>query len=208
MKARFLFVIFLSCWSTAVNSQTEKEISFFNDFRLSYSVSSMTAGGDYFKRHESLIPYGTSLEASILSFKRFSLEIGFEYRNSGNQIIDGIMFTDPIGYSGPFHQETLDQYFDVFPHISYKVIKTNLFNVQILAGPKATFKKTRFLFRTDEENILNTSMDNVGLDLGLIESFKILDKLYLFTGQFRNQYFGKYHFLKTIDLKLGMSLRF
>jgi hypothetical protein len=118
------------------------------------------------------------------------------------------MFTDPAGYSGPFHQETLYQYFDVFSHIGYKVFKTNFFNMQILAGPKTTFEKARFLMRTDEENILNSSMHNVGLDLGLIESFKISDKLYLFTGQFRNQYFGKYNFLKTIDLKFGINLKF
>jgi hypothetical protein len=87
MKARFLLVIFLSFWSTMVNSQMKNKISILDDIKLSYNISSMTAGGDYFKRHESLIPYGTSLEASILSFKRFSLEIGFEYRNSGNQLL-------------------------------------------------------------------------------------------------------------------------
>jgi hypothetical protein len=182
MKARFSLVILLSFWSSVLISQMKNEISILDEIKLSYSISSMTAGGDYFKRHESLIPYGTSIEASILNFKRFSLDFGFEYRNSGNQIIDGMMFSDPGGYSGPFHQESQNQYFDLFSHFSFKVLKTNFFNIQIMAGPKTTFEKSKFLMRTDEENILKSSMTNVGLDLGLIETFKISDKFYLFTG--------------------------
>jgi hypothetical protein len=196
--------IFAILWSTMINSQIISEKSFFSNLKVSYNVSSQTPGGRHFIRHESLLPYGVGLETSVFSFKQFSFNLGFEYRSSGNQSFDGVVSHYGSGF---FHEEDLRQYFDISCYISYMILNKSFFNLQLMAGTKTTFEKSRYLTIIDEERVIKYNTQNAGIDFGIVETFKLTDKIYFFTGQFRNQYIGKFHYLRTIDLKAGFEIK-
>ena len=205
MKIKVLIVITILL-PILVKAQISKEISVFNDVKISYSVSSMTPGGFHFKRYDSLIPYGVGLETSLLSIKRFSFDFGLQYRTTRNLHGDGIMFTDPIGYSGPFHEERKRSYFDIPLHIGYKVFKSDFFNLQIVVGSKTTYENSRNYIFTDKATTTTINSWNTGVDIGLVETIKIHNKVNFFASQFRNKYIGEMSFLRTIDLKFGLAI--
>lgn len=205
MKIKILLVITILL-PILVKAQVSKEISVFNNVKISYSVSSMTPGGFHFKRYDSLIPYGVALETSLLSIKRFSFDFGLQFRTTGNQHTDGIMFTDPIGYSGLFHEENIRSYFDIPLHLGYNVFKSDFFNLQIVVGSKTTYEKSRHYIFTDKATTTTKESFNTGVDIGLVETIKIYNKVNFFASQFRNKYIGEMSFLKTIDLKFGLLI--
>jgi hypothetical protein len=203
---RIMFLGITIILSLLAKAQISNEISVFNDFKISYIVSSMTPGGFHFKRNDSLIPFGVGLETSVLSFKRFSFDVGLQYRTTGNVHGYGIMFTDPIGYSGPFYEERSRTYFDIPLHLGYNVFKSDFFNLQIVVGSKTTYEDSRNYVFTDIATRTSRNSWNTGVDIGLVEKIKIYNKVNFFASQFRNKYIGEKSFLRTIDLKFGLAI--
>jgi hypothetical protein len=205
MKIKILIVLAI-LQPILIKAQSLKEISVYNDVKISYIVSSMTPGGFHFKRHDSLIPYGVGLETSLLCIKRFSFEVGVQFRTIGDQQFDGMVSSDPIGYSGPFHEERIRYYFDIPLHLGYKVFKSDFFNLQIVVGSKTTYEKSRIYVFTDKATTTTFNSWNTGVDIGLVETIKIYNKMNFFASQFRNKYIGEMGFLRTIDLKFGLAI--
>lgn len=168
----------------------------------------MTAGGFHFKKNDTLIPYGFGLETSILSYNRISIDFGLEFRSTGTYGGWGIMYSDPFGYSGPVYEETKRSYIDIPIHVSFKIINSNLFKFSIVAGSKTTYEKSYHYIMTDQASTVNRNSFNTGIDLVLVETIKIYNRINLFSSQFRNKYIGEMHFLKTIDLKFGLLINF
>jgi hypothetical protein len=208
MKTRISLFILIFILPGIVKSQEISKITYFSDLKFSYNISSMTAGGFHFKKNDSLIPFGFGVESSVLSIKRFSVDFGFEFRTTGTYGGEGFMYTDPIGYSGPFYYEMRRTYLDIPFHINYKIINSNLFKFNIVAGLKTTYEKSYYFMMTDHASTVNSDSFNTGIDLGFVEIIKIYDKINFFAGQFRNKYIGEMHFQKTIDLKFGLLISF
>jgi hypothetical protein len=205
MKTKILLFVTVVSLPIALKAQDLKDFSFFNNIKICYVVSSMAPGIGHFKRHDTLIPYGLGLETSLINIKRFSLDFGLQYRTTGNQGSDGIMFTDN-GYSGPFHQENYQFYLDVPIHLSYEVFNYRFLKISILAGSRTTYQKSRYFTVTDHESTLTSDSWNTGYEFGITETFNVFKGLNLYASQSRNKYIGSKSFLRTIDLDFGLRL--
>jgi hypothetical protein len=211
MKARMLIVFLVIIGSFSVKSQTSEKFAGFSYIKLSYNVSSMSAGGDHFKKGETIIPFGTGLEINYNLSKRFSFDFGFEFRTTGKRIIDSFIISE-FGYSGPVHLESRDIYFDIPVHLKFKVINTRPFKIFIASGPKGTITHVSYYSNpgyNGRENRYKGATFSSGIDFGMSESLKITNKIGIFTSQFYGYYLtGDLSELESVDLKAGLIYNF
>ncbi len=136
----------------------------------------MSAGGEHFRRNETLIPFGLGLELTYNLSKRFSTNIGIELRTTGKRTIDSFIISEFGGYSGPIHHEYRDIYLDIPLHINYKLLNTRPFKILISTGPKETFyfyNDYRNPGYDGKEHREKGTTFSTALDFGLIETLKI-----------------------------------
>ncbi|MFZ0280565.1 MAG: hypothetical protein WAL29_02865 [Bacteroidales bacterium] len=209
-KSAVIFLILIS--SSAVKSQTPEEVRGFSDIKFSYDISSMSAGGEHFRRNETLIPFGLGLELTYNLSKRFSTNIGIELRTTGKRTIDSFIISEFGGYSGPIHHEYRDIYLDIPLHINYKLLNTKPFKILISTGPKETF----YLYNDyrnpgydGKEHREKGTTFSTALDFGLIETLKISKKFGIFVSQYYSYYvIGQFSELESVDLKAGLTYYF
>ena len=211
MKTKLLIIIFLVLAYNSVNSQTSDKITGFSDIKLSYNISSMSAGGDHFKKDETIIPFGVGLELNYILGKRYSIILGIEFRTTGQRIEDSYIYSW-FGYSGPIHHESKDVFFDIPIHFNYAILNTKPFNINITTGPKGTIEHLNDYYNPGydgKENRFKGYSFSVGLDIGLIQWVQISRKIGIFTSQQYEYYIiGPLSDLETIDLKIGLTYNF
>ena len=205
-------VIVLILISSIVKSQTPEAVRGFSDIKFSYNISSMSAGGEHFRRNETMIPYGLGSELTYNLGKRFSTSIGIEIRTTGKRTIDSFIISEFGGYSGPIHNESRDIYLDIPLHFNYKLLNTRLFKILISSGPKETV-----YFYNDYMNPGYDGLEHRGkgttfstaLDFGLIETLKISKQIGIFVSQHYGYYvMGHFSELESVDLKAGLTYYF
>jgi hypothetical protein len=212
MKTRLLILILLVLVTKIAISQTSEKNTGFSDIKLSYALSSMSAGEDQFVKNESKIPFGIALETNYSLSKKLSFSFGIEYRTTGNRITDSFMISDFGGYSGVIHIENKDLFLDIPMHLNFKVLNTKPFNIMISAGPKETINYSKYYGNPDrsgkEQRFTNTSW-STALDFGIIENVKIYKNIGVFASQFYGYYFiGGLETIGSYDLKFGLLFNF
>jgi len=208
MKTRviiFLLCIFLLRVSYA---QPLEKISGFSEVKISYNISSMSAGGNHFEKMETIIPWGSGIETVYDIIKRFSIGLGFEFRTTGIRSYENGVMSEFAGYSGPYHYERTENYLDFPIHLNYKFINIKFLKVQFSGGYKATFCSFTDYIKTDvEHKKINMTDFNSGLELGLVEQFKFSKRFGFFISQHYDYYVaGILKNLEVIDLKAGITL--
>jgi hypothetical protein len=211
MKTRLLIIFLIAINSVSVKSQISEKLTGFSDIKLSYNLSSMSAGGDHFKKGETIIPFGAGLELTYNLSKRFSSDFGIEFRTTGKRIADSFIISE-FGYSGPVHNESRDIYFDTPVHIKFKLFNTRPFKIFLESGPKGTITHVNYYsnpgYNGQEQRYKRTTF-SAGIDFGISESLKITNKIGIFTSQFYGYYLtGDLSELEAIDLKIGLIYDF
>ncbi len=212
MKTRLLIIIFLVIVSKTAVSQTSEKATGLSDMKLSYALSSMSAGGDHFVKDESRIPFGIAFETNYSLGKKLSLGLGLEYRTTGNRITDSFIISDFGGYSGKIHVENRELFFDIPLHLNYKILNTKPFSILISAGPKETINNLKYNgnpdFNGKEMKFTDTDL-STALDFGITENIRIYKNIGVFASQFYGYYFlGGFDELESFDLKFGLLFSF
>lgn len=212
MKTRLLIIILLVLITKTTISQTSEKNTGFSDIKLSYALSSMSAGGDHFIKDETMIPFGIAFETNYSLSKKLSFSLGLEYRTAGNRITDSFIISDFGGYSGAIHIENRDIFLDIPLHLNFKVLNTKPFNIMISAGPKETINNSKYYSNPDrsgkEQRFTNTNW-STALDFGIIENVRIYKNIGVFASQFYGYYFiGGLESLESYDLKFGLLFNF
>ena len=212
MKTRLLIIIFLVLVSKTAISQTSEKNTGFSDMKLSFALSSMSAGGDHFIKDETMIPFGIAFETNYYLSKKLSFSLGLEYRTTGNRITDSFMISDFGGYSGAIHIENRDIFLDIPMHLNFKILNTKPFNILISAGPKETINNSKYYSNPDrngkEQRFTKTEW-STALDLGIIENVRIYKNIGVFASQFYGYYLiGGLENLESYDLKFGLIFNF
>lgn len=207
MKARYLIIILLTICVAPGYSQASGKQSGFTDIRLSYIISSMSAGGGHFRKGESIIPYGAGLELTFKLNKRFSFDVGSGVRTHWKRIYQSSVISWR-GYSGPVYHEDKSCHIDIPVHINFKILNTKPLKITIFTGPKGTVFNFRGYFDPDYSGRTYTYHGNsfsAGLDFGLTESLRITGRLGIFASQYYGYYLlGNYSECETINFKIGM----
>jgi len=212
MKTKWVFIIIITIFSIVGKSQTPERITKFTDFRISYNISSMSAGGDHFAKGETIIPFGAGFEITYSLSKRFSSDFGIEFRSTGNRIEDSFIFARIPEYSGPFHHEYIDVYLDFPIHFNYELLNAKHFKFHLSFGPKATIYFFKDYYNPGRIGIVDRykgSSFSSGIDFRTIEWIKISRKIGIFSSQCYGYYlFGDLRKLESIDLKFGLTYNF
>ncbi|RPI68345.1 MAG: hypothetical protein EHM47_14605 [Ignavibacteriales bacterium] len=211
MKTKSVIIILILVCSISLKSQTMEKTTGFSDMKFSYIISSMSAGGNHFEINETMIPIGIGWEMTYNLSKRFSTNIGIEFRTTGKRILDSFVISE-WGYSGPIHNEYRDIYLDIPFHINYKILNTRPFKVHLSSGPKETFYFYNNYYNPGydgKEHRLKGTTSSTGLDFGLIETLKIFKQFGIFSSQYYGYYlFGHFSELESVDLKVGLTYNF
>jgi hypothetical protein len=211
MKTRLLIIFLITISSVTLRSQTSEKLTGFSEVKLSYILSSMSAGGYHFKKGETIIPYGTGLEFTYNLSKRFSSDFGIGFRTTGKRIVDSFVISE-FGYSGPVHNESRDIYLDIPVHIKFILLNSNPFKIFVASGPKGTITHVNYYsnpgYNGQEQRYKGTTF-SAGIDFGISESLKINNKTGIFFSQFYAYYLtGDLSELESIDLKIGLTYNF
>jgi hypothetical protein len=202
----FCLIVLITC-----NLQAQDEKNGFSDIKLSYNISSISAGGNHFSTGETLLPFGAGLEFVYYLGKRTYVNLGFIFKTSGNQTQIGEVISEFGSYSGPVYREYKQIFFDIPIQIQYKLIKTKPLDIYLSSGFVSTIYNYKSYNNPDFDGKVGESKDNSfnsGLEIGLIECIKINEKIELFTSQFYGYYlFGNLKEIMTIDLKIGLKYR-
>ena len=165
----------------------------------------MSAGGDHFVKNETIIPYGLGFEAEYNISKHLSIDIGTEFRTTGNRISDSFIISEFGGYSGPIHTENRDTYLDIPLHISYKIVNAKCFGVLLSGGYKATLEHLNYYSKTNVESRFKITKLSSGLEFGLVEKIMLIQKFGVFFSQYYDYYLtGVLDHLEAFDLKAGI----
>ena len=207
MKTRLLFVIFISISSASVLSQAPEKAGGLSDIKLAYSVSSMSAGGDHFRKGETIIPFGIGSDITFNLSRRFFSDIGIGFRTTGKRITDSFILSE-FGYSGPVHSESMESYLDIPVHIKFRALNTKPFKMFLSFGPKGTITHVKYYsdrgYNGQEYRYKGTTF-STGLDFGITESLKITGKTGIFASQSYGYYLtGDLKELEIFDLSAGL----
>jgi hypothetical protein len=211
MKTRLLIIFLVSLSSVTLRSQTSGKLTGFSEIKLSYILSSMSAGGYHFKKGETIIPYGTGFELTYNLSKRVSSDFGIGFRTTGKRIIDSFVISE-FGYSGPVHNESRESYLDIPVHIKIRLLNTEPFKIFIASGPKGTITHVNYYsnpgYNGQEQRFKGTTF-SAGIDFGVSEYLKINNKTGIFFSQFYGYYLtGGLSELESIELKVGLTYSF
>jgi hypothetical protein len=210
MKKKSLILILLTTFTTLGYSQTSDKKSGFTEVRLSYILSSMSAGGDHFRKDETIIPYGTGLELIFNFSKRFSSDFSIVFRTTGKRIQDTFVISE-LGYSGPIYHEYTDIHFEIPVHFNFNILNTKPLKILLFSGPKGTVFNSKGHYNPGyggKEDRYNVNSFGAGLDFGLTEYLKITKKIGIFTSQFYGYYLtGNYSECETLNFKIGLTYK-
>jgi len=207
MKTGWLIIIVFVISLTSGYSQTSDKQSRFTDIRLSYIISSMSAGGGHFRKDETIKPYGAGLELTFNLSRRFSFDFGTGFRTQGRRIYQSSIISFR-GYSGPVYHECVDSYIDFPVHLHCRILNTRPLKITIFTGPKGTIFDFRGYFDPDNFGRTYSYQGNsfsAGLDFGLTECLRITERLGILTSQYYGYYLlGNYSECETVNFKMGL----
>lgn len=210
MKLKILILFFFFIYVDGILAQEKK--NGFSDIRLSYIVSSLSAGENFFINGETLMPYGIGLETTYSFGTKIRTEFGMSFKTTGMLKDDGYIIRESDGYSGPTHREYIRNHFDFPVHLHYMIVSPKSLDITLISGFKPSFIKLKSDNNPDSDGYVGKIQNTwfgISLDLGLEECLKISDKFGVFASQVFGYYFiGDYKELFAIDLNIGLKYNF
>ena len=114
-------------------AQTKQRKFKVTEVYLTYQLSSVTANVELYWP-ESIIPYGMEAGFQLYSNKRLSSTIAFSFRNTGNRVSEGYIFSQPGHYAGYTYSKKRELFFDIPVHLRYTIISKPVFKLTAVSG--------------------------------------------------------------------------
>lgn len=220
MKIRLIISVIFVLNITIAKSQTEDKKSGFESLNLSYiySIKGGTSVGVF--NTTTQIPLGIGISCSYKFTKKIYTEIGFAFKKQKEYSDYSSYYKDKDLEPGDWIRSLKRSYVDVPLQLNFKYFNYKSLNLFAVSGIKGTlFISEGTYYGHFKDYILKSYSLNFACNLGLLESFKINNKLSVFCSQTFGYYFLSkpiriYNNLKeymdynkTFDFKLGISYK-
>jgi len=198
-------VLMIALCAGHVSAQKDKG---FSSIGASWQISSQSAGGYHFKKDETLIPYGAGISLVYSFSKKLHAYSGFTFRSTGNRVDEGYIIIDYGGYSGYYHRDYREDYFDIPLGFQYRIIKLRPLEFFVSTGLRTTIYNYKSDNKPDiygNTNLYKGTTYSMGAEAGLIERVNISHRIGLFASQNYGYYlWGGLDELECIEFRFGL----
>ncbi|MFT4522750.1 MAG: hypothetical protein ACI8ZN_001700 [Bacteroidia bacterium] len=206
-----ILIFFCLCNILRTNAQTEQQEFRIIEVYINYDWSLVSTG---FGVYWIAPPLAQGIDAGFqfYSNKRWSSTLGLSHRKTGTVEFNGFRnpsFGGGDPFVGPVHIKYLEIFIDVPLWMRYNVINNARFKLGLASGARLNFYHFKYFAAPnwDGEEVSRKSTDfNIGLDVGLAQSFKIYKDMSLISSQTVSNYFkGELNNVASFEARLGFS---